>query len=300
VAEAFRPVYDQTHGRDGYVSLEVNPHLAHDTRGTIVEARRLWRALDQPNVFIKVPATAEGIPAIQQLISEGISVNVTLLFGLPRYRQVVGAYLSGLEARANQGHSLKWVVSVASFFLSRIDVIIDPLLEKIMAQPGPQGELTQKLHGQVAIASAVRAYEIYQEIAHSERFKALEKHGAGVQRLLWASTSTKNPTYGELKYIEALIGRNTINTVPIETLTAYRAHGHPQSRLQEDVQRATWVLGSLPEVGIDLDDVTHQLEDEGVAKFNRAFDMLMESLAQKARDFNEAHTSTEKGNTYVA
>jgi transaldolase len=192
------------------------------------------------------------------------------------------------------------VVSVASFFLSRIDVIIDPLLEKIMEQTGPQGELARKLHGQVAIASAVRAYEIYQEIARSERFKALERQGAGVQRLLWASTSTKNPTYDELKYIEALIGPNTINTVPIETLTAYRAHGQPQSRLQEDVQRAAWVLGSLPEVGINLDGVTHRLEDEGVAKFNQAFDMLIESLTQKARDFMNAHTITEKGTTYVA
>jgi transaldolase len=299
-ADSFRPVYDQTHGRDGYVSLEVNPHLAHDTRATIVEARRLWRALDRPNVFIKVPATAEGVPAIQQLISEGISVNVTLLFGLPRYRQVVEAYLAGLETRAKQGQPLKWVASVASFFLSRIDVVIDPLLETIMSQPSPQRELARKLHGEVAIASALRAYQIYQEIFRSERFRALEKHGGGVQRLLWASTSTKNPTYSQLKYIEALIGPKTINTVPLETLTAYRANGQPQSRLEENVQLAVWVLESLADVGINLDHITQQLEDEGVAKFNKAFDMLIEALTRKARDFKDAHTINEKGISYVA
>ena len=299
-ADAFRPVYDQTHGRDGYVSLEVNPHLAHDTKGTIVEARRLWRALDRPNVFIKVPATAEGVPAIRQLISEGISVNVTLLFGLPRYREVVEAYLAGLEVRANQGQSLKWVVSVASFFLSRIDVIVDPLLEKLMGQPGAQAELARKLHGEVAIASAVTAYQVYQEIFGSERYKALEKNGADVQRLLWASTSTKNPAYNKLKYIEALIGPNTINTVPIETLSEYRAHGQPQARLQEDVEGAASVLGRLAEVGINLDQVTQRLEDEGVAKFNEAFDTLIEALTRKARAFRGGDTISEKGIPYVA
>lgn len=299
-ADVFRQVYDQTHGRDGYVSLEVNPHLANDTRGTIVEARRLWRALDRPNVFIKVPATAEGVPAIQQLISEGISVNVTLLFGLARYREVVEAYLAGLESRANQGQSLKWVASVASFFLSRIDVIIDPHLEKIMGRPVAQADLAGKLHGEVAIASAVTAYQIYQEVFKSDRFKTLEEQGAAVQRLLWASTSTKNPTYSELKYIEALIGPNTINTIPVETLTRYRAHGQPQSRLQNDVELAAWVLQSLPDVGINLDDVTQQLEDEGVAKFNKAFDVLIGALTRKARDFKDAHTINEKGIKYVA
>jgi|ERR1051325_6886289 transaldolase len=299
-ADVFRPVYDRTNGEDGYVSLEVNPHLAHDTRGTIIEARRLWRALNRPNALVKVPATAEGIPAIQQLISEGISVNVTLLFGLPRYRQVVEAYLAGLEARTNQGQSLKWVVSVASFFLSRIDAAIDPLLENIIGDSGQQAELARKLHGQVAIASAVRAYQIYGEIFGGERFKALEQNGAGVQRLLWASTSTKNPTYSELKYVEALIGPNTINTVPIDTLKAYRAHGEPQSRLQENVQLATWVLRSLPDTGINLDHLTQELEDEGVAKFNEAFDMLIETLTKKARDLRDAHTINEKGTTYVA
>jgi transaldolase len=265
-----------------------------------VEARRLWRALNRPNVFIKVPATAEGVPAIRQLISEGINVNVTLLFGLPRYREVVEAYLAGLEARANQGQSLKWVVSVASFFLSRIDVIIDPLLEKLMGQPGSRAELARKLHGEVAIASAVTAYQIFQEIFGGERFKALEKQGAGVQRLLWASTSTKNPTYSELKYIESLIGQNTINTVPVETLGAYRDHGQPQPRLKEDAERAAWVLRSLPEVGIDLDRMTQELEDEGVTKFNQAFDNLMDALTRKARPPKDAQTISVKGSNYVA
>jgi transaldolase len=204
-----------------------------------------------------------------------------------------------LETRAKQGQPLKWVVSVASFFLSRIDVIIDPLLENVMEQGGAQAELAGKLHGEVAIASAVAAYQIYQEMFSSERFKALEKQGADVQRLLWASTSTKNPAYNELKYVEALIGSNTINTVPVETLSAYRAHGQPESRLQDDVDRAAWALRSLVDVGVNLDDVTQQLEDEGVAKFNKAFDTLIKALTKKARDFKDAHTINEKGVSYV-
>ena len=204
-----------------------------------------------------------------------------------------------MEARASQGQSLKWVKSVASFFLSRIDVSVDPLLEKIMGQPGPQAELAGKAHGAVAIASAVTAYQIYQEIFTSERFKALEKQGASVQRLLWASTSTKNPDYSKLKYIEALIGPNTINTVPLETLATYRDHGQPRARLQEDVAGAASVLARLPDLGIDLDRITQQLEDEGVVKFNKAFDTLVETLIKKARHFNETQPGRGKRITYV-
>jgi transaldolase len=277
-ADNFQPVYDKTEGKDGYVSLEVNPHLAHDTQGTIAEAHRLWTALNRPNVFIKVPATDEGLPAIEQLISEGISVNVTLLFGLPRYRQVAEAYIAAIEARAAQGKALKHVASVASFFVSRIDTLVDPLLEKHIAQGGGEADIAKQVHGQVAVASAKMAYTIYKDIFGSSRFKKLADKGARAQRLLWASTGTKNPDYSDVKYIESLIGQDTVNTVPVETLEAYRDHGDPKVRLEQDVEQAGWVLERLPELGISIDKVTQQLEDEGVEKFNKPFDTLMETL----------------------
>lgn len=281
-ADEFRALFDRTDGKDGYVSLEVNPHLAHDTNGTIDEARRLWAALNRPNVLIKVPATVEGLPAIRQLISEGLSVNVTLLFGLPRYRQVAEAYISGIEERLAQGKPVKHIASVASFFLSRIDVLVDPLLEKLIAQGGKESDLAKKAHGQVAIASAKMAYQIYKEIFGSDRFLKLAAEGARVQRLLWASTSTKNPDYSDVKYVEALIGPETVNTVPLETLDAYRDHGVPKVRLEQDVKEASQVLERLPELDISIDKVTQQLEDEGVDKFNKPFDKLMESLAHRS------------------
>lgn len=281
-ADEFRPLYDRTDGIDGYVSLEVNPHLAHDTNGTTAEARRLWAALNRPNVLIKVPATAEGLPAIRQLISEGISVNVTLLFGLPRYRQVVEAYISGIEARAVQGKPVKHVASVASFFVSRIDALVDPLLEKLIAQGGKEADPAKKTRGQVAVASAKMAYQIHKEIFGGGRFRKLAAQGARVQRLLWASTSTKNPDYSDVKYVEALIGPDTVNTAPLETLDAYRDHGEPKARLEQDVEEARHVLERLPELGISIDNVTRQLEDEGVDKFNKPFDKLMETLAQRS------------------
>ena len=281
-ADEFRPLYDETVGKDGYVSLEVNPHLAHDTQGTIDEARRLWATLSRPNVFIKVPATAEGLLAIQQLIGEGISVNVTLLFGLPRYRQVAEAYIAGIEARAAQGKAVNHVASVASFFVSRIDTLVDPLLEKIAAQGGKKAEVAKRTHGQVAISSAKVAYQIYKEIFGSDRFRKLAAQGARVQRLLWASTSNKNPDSSDVKYIEDLIGADTINTVPPATLDAYRDHGDPRARLEENVAEAKWVLERLPEMGIRIDEATKQLEDEGVEKFNQPFDKLMQALAQKS------------------
>ena len=277
-ADEFRPLYDKTKGADGYVSLEVDPHLAHDTKGTVVEARRLWAALDRPNVLIKVPATAEGLPAVQQLIGEGINVNVTLLFGLPRYRQVVRAYLAGLEARAAQAKPVQTVASVASFFVSRIDALVDPLLEKIIAQGGENAGTAQMLHGQVAIASAKAAYQIYKETFASDRFAILAGKGARTQRLLWASTSTKNPEYSDVKYVEALIGRGTINTVSVDTLDDYRDHGEPKDRIEQEVEEARGVLDRLPGLGINIDEVTQQLEDEGVEKFNRSFEGLMAVL----------------------
>jgi len=275
-ADQFRPLYDRTDGKDGFVSLEVNPHLARDTEGTIQEARRLWGALDRPNVLIKVPGTAEGLPAIQQLISEGINVNVTLLFGLTRYRQVAEAYIAGIEARLAEGKSVKRVASVASFFVSRIDSLVDSQLESILTQGSKETDLAKEVRGQVAIASAKLAYQIYKEIFGTTRFKDLA--GARTQRLLWASTGTKNPDYSDLKYVESLIGPNTINTIPVETLDAFRDHGVAKTCLENNIAEASQALNRLTELGISLDKVTQQLEDEGIEKFIMPFDKLMEEF----------------------
>ena len=280
-ADVFLPLFEKLKGQDGFVSLEVNPHLARDTEGTINEARRLWHELNRPNVLIKVPATKEGLPVITQLISEGINVNVTLLFSLERYRQVAEAYIAGLERRAAQGKSLAGISSVASFFLSRIDVLIDSLLEKIMAAGGPQAEPAAALRGEVAIASAKIAYSMYRDIFAGSRFLALTAKGARPQRLLWASTSTKNPAYPDTKYVEPLIGPDTINTLPVETMNAYRDHGQPALRLEEGLEHARSVLQRLAEVGIDLNQVTRQLVAEGIEKFNKPYDSLLCVLEEK-------------------
>jgi len=283
-ADVFAPVYEKTDGKDGFVSLEVNPHLARDTEGTIAEARHLWKTAARPNILIKVPGTPEGLPAITQLISEGINVNVTLLFGLPRYEKVAEAYIAGLEARAAKGEPLSRVASVASFFLSRIDVLVDPKLEKIMDSGGNQATAAKNVRGQVAIASAKMAYHIYKRIFSQERFQALAAKGARPQRVLWASTSTKNPEYSDVKYVEALIGPDTVNTVPMETLEAYRDHGNPALRLEEGLDQAASVLQRLPELGIDIHQVTQQLEDEGIEKFNQPYDSLMDTLESKRQE----------------
>jgi len=281
VADVLRPIYDRTKGQDGFVSLEVSPTLAHDTKGTMEEARQLWSQVDRPNSMIKIPATREGIPAIQQLIGEGININITLLFGIPRYQEVANAYITGLETLASRAGNLKQVASVASFFLSRIDVLLDPLLEKKFLTEDSQAVIAAGLHGQVAIASARVAYQLYKEIFSSDRFASLAKKGARTQRLLWASTSTKNPTYSDTMYVEPLIGPDTINTLPIETLDAYRDHGHPRRSLEQDISKAYHVLNKLSFVGIDLNAVTQQLEEEGVDKFITASNRLMASLREK-------------------
>ncbi len=280
-ADLFRRTYDRLKGADGFVSLEVNPHLSHDTAGTVEEARRLWSAVNRPNIFIKVPATDEGLPAIQQLIGEGINVNITLLFGLPRYRQVIDAYLGGLEMLAKNGKSMDRVASVASFFLSRIDVLIDPMLEKIGRENEKAASAARALQGEPAIASARIAYQIYKEMFSSERFKKLAGMGAQKQRVLWASTSTKNPNYSDVKYVEHLIGPETINTVPVETLDAYRDHGNPRLSLENKVDEAYRTLEGLKDLGIDLDACTQQLESEGEAKFNKAYDQLLAAFERK-------------------
>ena len=280
-ADLLRPVYDRREGGDGFVSLEVSPLLAHDTAGTLIEARRLWERVNRPNLFIKVPGTWEGIPAIRQLIGEGLNINVTLLFGLPRYRAVAEAYLDGLAERATRGLPLERVASVASFFLSRIDVLVDPLLEKIAQGGGERSREAAKLQGETAIACAKGARAMYQEILAGDRFTALAARGARAQRLLWASTGTKNPAYSDVKYIEPLIGPDTVNTAPLETIAAYRDHGQPALRLEQGLGEAKAVLDRLAGFGIDLDVVTQKLEDEGVEKFAKPFDSLMQALEQK-------------------
>ena len=278
-ADLFRRVYDQTEGRDGFVSLEVSPDLADDATGTVKEARRLWQLLNRPNVMIKVPGTREGITAIRQLIAEGINVNVTLLFSLSRYRDVCEAYLEGLAARMAKGIPLGRVASVASFFLSRIDTLVDALSD----QRRQERDDDKSCHapGQTAIACATAAYEIYKEIFHGERFSALAAQEARPQRLLWASTSTKNPSESDVKYVEALIGPDTVNTLTLETLNAYRDHGRPAARLEEGMAQARDVLDRLHTSGIDVEKLCDRLEEEGIRKFIRAFDGLMESIERK-------------------
>jgi transaldolase len=280
-ADLLRPVYDRLEGRDGFVSLEVSPHLAHDTAGTLLEARRLWERVDRPNLFIKVPGTWEGLSAIRQLIREGINVNVTLLFGIPRYRAVVEAYLDGLSERAARGLPLERVASVASFFLSRLDVLVDPLLAKLAQGEGGNGGTAGPLRGETAIACAKVARRAYREIVSNDRFLALAARGARPQRVLWASTGTKDPSYSDVKYVEALIGPDTVNTMPLETLAAYRDHGRPAPRLEQGEREAQLVLDKLHELGIDLNAVAQQLEDEGVEKFARPFDSLMRAIELK-------------------
>ena len=289
-ADEFWSLYDVSGGHAGFVSLEVNPHLAHRTGDTVEEARWLWRKLDRPNVFIKVPATLAGLPAIRQLISEGINVNVTLLFSLPRYRQVAEAYISGLEERANRGRPLGQVRSVASFFLSRIDLLVDELFATNRTNPA----LAQPLRGEVAIASAKIAYQIYLEITKSDRWKRLTQAGAQSQRLLWASTSAKTPGTSDVKYVEPLIGPDTVTTLPLETLKAYRDHGNPASRLEQDVDKAHSILRRLREAGIDIEKTAQQLEDEGVEKFNRPFDKLMQTLKERSAPFRQEVAELEQ------
>jgi len=286
-ADQLRPLYNRLDGGDGFVSLEVSPHLAHDAERTVDEAHRLWGAVDRPNIFIKIPATVEGLAAIRELIGEGMNINVTLLFGLPRYREVARAYLSGLEDRVINGKPIDHVASVASFFLSRIDTMLDPILEKKAEAGGRIGLTATSLLGEVAVASAKVAYRIFKEVFMSASFSHLAQRGGRVQRLLWASTSAKNPAYSDVKYVEPLIGPETINTVPLETLRAYRDHGKPVVSLATGLARAEKVLKSLPDLGINLDQITQSLENEGVEKFIKPFDLLMTRLSEKRTSFLE-------------
>ena len=271
-ADLLRPIYEKTDGVDGYVSLEVNPALAHDTARTIVEARRLFNALERPNVMIKVPATPAGIGAIAALIAGGVNVNVTLIFSLAHYKAVVEAYLSGLEQRAAAGGDVSKIASVASFFISRVDTAVDELL----ADAG-----NANLKGKIGIANARVAYARFQKNFSGPRWETLAEKGARVQRPLWASTGAKNPAYPDTLYVDQLVGRDTVNTVPPHTLEAFRDHGAIGMPLGKALDAAQAQLAQLADLGIDLDSVTQELQDEGVAAFARSFDTLIASVAEK-------------------
>lgn len=280
-ADELRSVFERTQGRDGYVSLEVSPRLAYDTEGSIAQAREFWERVARPNLFVKIPGTREGLPAIRRSIAAGININVTLLFGLPRYRAVAETYMAGLEDRLAAGQSVAHVASVASFFLSRIDLAVDPKLEDIAERGGELAARARRLRGQAAIASAKQAYQIYKELFGGERFRRLAAAGARPQPVLWGSTSSKNPEERDVRYVEALIGPDTINTMPRKTLDAFRDHGDPTPRLEEDLDGARTVLRELGEIGIDLDAVSQQLEKEGVQKFSTPFEHSLIELERR-------------------
>lgn len=278
-ADVLAPVYERTQGEDGYVSIEVAPNLADDTEATIAEARRLHASVHRPNVMVKVPATKAGIPAIRQLISEGININVTLIFSLERYAAVKEAYLQGLESRLAAHKALPRIASVASFFVSRVDANVDERLAKLSSSKGID---PQRLLGKTALANAKLAYAQFEAKFTGERWQKLAQAGAQVQRPLWASTSTKNPNYSDLLYVEPLIGPHTVNTMPMATLQAFWDHGVVENRLHEGVAEARQLFDQLAYLGISMDEVTDFLERDGVKKFADSYDALLQTIAQQA------------------
>lgn len=283
-ADVLQSVYRETGRRDGYVSLEVSPHLAHDTEGTVAEARRLWNSVSRDNLLIKVPGTPEGVPAIERLIGEGISVNVTLLFAREAYEQVAQAYLRGLAKAAADGLDLGRIASVASFFISRIDTLADQMIEARLDAADETGkERLRALMGKVAIANAKLTYKRYKEIMQGEGWQALAGRGARPQRLLWASTSTKNPGYRDVLYVEELVGEDTVNTVPPATLDAFRDHGKVRKSLDEDVEGASETMAALERAGVSMQEVTDQLLEDGVRLFSEAFDKLLATIEEECR-----------------
>ena len=284
-ADLLRPVYDSSKRRDGYVSLEVSPYLGRDTKGSLEEARRLWKAVGRENVMIKIPGTAEGIPAIQQALSEGININVTLLFAQDVYVKVAEAYVAGLEQFAKNGGDVSRMASVASFFISRIDTAVDAIIDtKLKAsKDAREQEQLKSVLGKVAIANGKQTYEKYQEIFSTPRWKALAAKGAQTQRVLWASTSTKNPAYRDVMYVEELIGPDTVDTIPPATLDAFRDHGKLRQSLTEDLAGAHTTMETAEKVGISMKQVTDKLTDDGVRLFSEAFDKLLAAVEQSSK-----------------
>ena len=283
-ADTFRAAHQETKGRDGYVSLEVSPNLAFDTQATLDEARRLWKAVNRPNVMIKIPATPQGIPAIRQALEEGININITLLFAQSAYEQVAEAYLAALEARVAKGEDVSRIASVASFFVSRIDSLVDSTIDakqKIETDSGKKAQL-ESLRGKVAIANARRTYAKYQEIIGTPRWKALAAKGAQTQRLLWASTSTKNPKYRDVLYVEELIGADTVDTIPPATFDAFRDHGRLRNSLTENVAGANKTMADMEAAGISMKEVTDKLLADAVKLFQEPFKQLLDTITKHA------------------
>ncbi len=285
VADLLRPVYDRTNMQDGYVSLEVSPELAHDTDATIAEVRRFWKMVDRPNLLVKIPATSEGIPAIQAALSEGINVNITLIFSIQSYRNVTEAYLSALEERNASGKDISHIASVASFFVSRVDTLVDKMLDdKIKAtSDSAEQQKLKSLQGKAAIANARLVYQDFKQIFNSPRFETLKHSGAHVQRPLWASTSTKNPAYRDVLYAEELIGPDTVDTMPLETIENFKDHGRAALTIENNIPQARSELDMLESVGIHYDAVTQQLLDEGVQKFADSFHQLFQGIEEKKK-----------------
>ncbi|HEU4629478.1 MAG TPA: transaldolase, partial [Gemmatimonadaceae bacterium] len=279
--DIFRPVYDRTEGGDGFVSLEVSPGVANDAEGTVVEARRLWAEVDRPNVMIKVPGTVAGAAAVRQLIEDGVNVNITLLFSIEAHRRVIDAYLAALEARIAAGRPVDHIASVASFFVSRVDTEVDKRLDAIIARGGDEAEQAAALKGHAAIANAKHAYRLFRSMFSGARWEALRARGAQPQRPLWASTSTKNPAYRDVMYVEQLIGPHTVNTLPPATLEAFRDHGEVARTVDHDVEAATRDLAHLEALGVSLADVTDKLLVDGLASFQKSFDSLLAGLERK-------------------
>jgi transaldolase len=283
--DLFAPLYKSTQGGDGYVSIEVNPDYANDTEKTISEAARLWGLVDRPNLMVKIPGTQEGLPAIRRSIAAGLNINITLIFSCNRYAEVIDAYLSGLEDRLEAGEPIDGIASVASFFVSRIDTKVDGWLDEIAAKGGPQADKAAALKGKIAVANAKRAYQLFEEQFAGERFTALKAHGARLQRPLWASTSTKNPEYSDVLYVDELIGADTVNTVPPQTLEAFKEHGKVELSIEQNLDEDLQALDSLEAVGLSLDQATAELEEEGVEAFSKAMHSLLDTVEQRRAQF---------------
>lgn len=295
--DLFRGIYGETRGGDGYVSIEVAPNLARDTKGTIEEARRLWQSVNRPNLLVKIPGTAEGLPAIEQCLYEGVNINITLLFAVERYVEVAEAYLRALERRVRDTKSVEGIGSVASFFVSRIDSLVDKQLEQRLqaAKSAAEKQKIDGLIGKTAIANAKLAYVEFKRIFSGARWEPLANAGAKVQRVLWASTSTKNPKYRDVIYVEQLIGPQTVNTMPPATIVAFRDHGKVQRTLDADIEVARQEMAALAEVGIDMAAVTKKLEDDGVASFTKDYTSLIKTLEEKREQFLRASRASVAG-----
>lgn len=287
-ADVMREVYNETAGIDGYVSIEVDPMLSNDTQGTIQAARRLWKLVDRPNVMIKIPGTPAGIPAIRQVLEEGINVNITLLFGIENYTQVANAYIDAIRARVGKGEDVMTVASVASFFLSRVDSLIDNRIEEKIAEDPANAPKYRELLGKAGVANAKLAYERYQQLFYSPDFADLAANGARVQRCLWASVSTKNPAYSDVMYIEPLIGPETVTTVPDDTIAAFSSHGNAANSLAIGFDEAHETIDELRAIGVDTEQVAEELQIDGVKKFEDAFSTLKANLEKKRAVIEEA------------